>query len=79
MNIVFDLEEWTDMQGNTGPYLMMAYTDINLYVPMAMMGIAVMQVQVAGLITRHPAPRTDRDTEEISREIERQLERLLSV
>ena len=25
-NIVFDLEEWTDMQGNTGPYLMMAYT-----------------------------------------------------
>jgi len=25
-NIVFDLEEWTDLQGNTGPYLMMAYT-----------------------------------------------------
>jgi len=25
-NIVFDLEDWTDMAGNTGPYLMMAYT-----------------------------------------------------
>lgn len=45
---------------------------------MAMTGIAVMQVQVAGLIARHPAPRTEQDTEEISREIERQLVRLLS-